>query len=413
MKKFYCVAILVLHSLCLSAQSNYKPGYLLNNNGDTTRGYINYREWGENPATIEFKAALNSDKSKITPADVAGFEIAGLAAYKTYNGPVSTDEISGDRLPDSRDTSFTNGQIFLKVLQKGNIVTLYSYQDRIKARYFISEGSQGPTELIYRTYHSTDRQNSSIEENTYRKQLSVIASKNNLLDAKLNIYIQRSEYSYPGMLSIVSKLNNFKTVKEDNTIKANYFYAGAGVNVALYQTRSVYNKVDGQTHTSVLPRVTGGFNFFMDQNTQALAFRIELGVGANKYESYYPNLVSPSDEIVYHFTQIMYSIEPEVLYNLYNAQNFKFYSGLGFQMAYAQYVDKGLIQKNGSDFDHQPDELFRLNKYFTSFALKAGIIINKKIDISVAYLTTSDVNSNSDFFINNNFIQAGINYSFK
>jgi hypothetical protein len=415
MKKIYLLAAAILLSLSVSAQSNYKPGYLLGLKGDTTRGYINYREWSENPSAIEFKNSLSgNDKKKILPTDIAAFSITGLTTYKTYSGPVSTDEISGNRLPNSRDTSVVYETIFLKVLQSGKNVTLYSYQDRIKARYFISDATQTPpTELIYHVYFSSDQQNGSINENTYKKQLSIIASKLNLLDDKLNLYIQRSEYNYSDMLSIASKLNDINTVQEDNMMHANYFYAGIGVNVASFTIGGEYEKAGGKPYTSILPHITGGFNFYADPNTQALAFRIEGVIGANRYVSNYANKVSPYNDVVFHFTQISFSITPQVLYNLYNAPNLKFYGAVGFQASYNQYIDKVFKNKDGSDFSSFRGRVFDFNKALTNIMFKVGTTINKKIDIYVNYITPSNINADDYFLMSNTVIQAGVNYSFK
>jgi hypothetical protein len=38
------------------AQSNYKQGRVVTLQGDTLRGYINYREWPYNPEEFAFKA---------------------------------------------------------------------------------------------------------------------------------------------------------------------------------------------------------------------------------------------------------------------------------------------------------------------------------------------------------------------
>src|ERR1041384_6957193 len=33
--------------ISIFAQSNYRPGYVVQSNGDTLKGFINYREWGK------------------------------------------------------------------------------------------------------------------------------------------------------------------------------------------------------------------------------------------------------------------------------------------------------------------------------------------------------------------------------
>jgi hypothetical protein len=412
MRFFYLLTSMVLLGLSASAQSNYKPGYLVNTKGDTTRGFINYREWDNNPESIDFKTTLaDNNKQKIAPADVAGFSITGLTTYQTYSGRVSTDESNGNRVANSRDTSFIITDIFLKVLQKGKNATLYSYQDQIKTRYFISEDAQPPKELIYHLYYAAG-QNGTITESTYKKQLSVIAGKHNLLDDKLNLYIQRSEYSYSNILSVVSKLNDMKVAKEDNVITANYFYAGIGVNITSFTTDGEYKKAGGKPYTSIMPMLLAGVNVYANPNTQNLAFRFELGIGANRYESNYKNQVLPYNDVVFHFTQLSASLTPQVLYNFYNQPNFKFYGAIGMQVSYNQYVDKAFQNKDGTAFSSFSGAVFDFNKVFANPLVKAGFTINKKINIYASYIPVTNVNVDPYFLISYTTVQAGINYLF-
>src|SRR5689334_16185743 len=110
MKNFYkalfCAVLLPALSF---AQSNYKPGYVVNTKGDTLRGYINYREWGVNPDAIEFKSSLSDKDSKtFTPSDISCFNITGLDAYQHYSGLLSMDATDKDHLGSFRDTTYRN-----------------------------------------------------------------------------------------------------------------------------------------------------------------------------------------------------------------------------------------------------------------------------------------------------------------
>ncbi|HTD41168.1 MAG TPA: hypothetical protein VK671_11145, partial [Mucilaginibacter sp.] len=58
------------------AQSNYKPGYVVDLKGDTLKGFIDYREWGSNPNAIDFKTTVTDKESKrFSPADINYFNI--------------------------------------------------------------------------------------------------------------------------------------------------------------------------------------------------------------------------------------------------------------------------------------------------------------------------------------------------
>jgi len=56
MKYFYLFAFLISVSLSSLAQSNYKPGYVVDLRNDTLKGFIDYKEWENNPKTFTFKS---------------------------------------------------------------------------------------------------------------------------------------------------------------------------------------------------------------------------------------------------------------------------------------------------------------------------------------------------------------------
>jgi len=65
MKQLYpLIALLILAPLFSKAQSNYKPGFIVSLKGDTTYGFINYREWKLTPNQIDFKTAITDAVEK-------------------------------------------------------------------------------------------------------------------------------------------------------------------------------------------------------------------------------------------------------------------------------------------------------------------------------------------------------------
>lgn len=140
--KFFFNALLaaVLLPTLSFAQSNYKPGYVINLKGDTLKGFINYQEWGANPDAIGFKSSLSDRDSKtLTPSDISYFNITGLDTYQRYSGPISMDATDKDHIGSFRDTTSKVAAVFLRAIQKGNNVALYAYTDGLKSRFFIGE----------------------------------------------------------------------------------------------------------------------------------------------------------------------------------------------------------------------------------------------------------------------------------
>src|ERR1700760_4607439 len=91
----------------LFAQSNYKTGYVLTLKGDTIHGFINYKEWDNNPTSISFKKSLNDNKVEhYTVDDITCFSLPGNASYQKFTGSISTAETNLARVGNLKDTSY-------------------------------------------------------------------------------------------------------------------------------------------------------------------------------------------------------------------------------------------------------------------------------------------------------------------
>ena len=164
MKHFNALlAIVILLPLVSLAQSNYKPGYVVASKGDTVRGFIDYQDWGSNPSAISFKSSLTDrNKKEFTRENATAFDITGFADYKRYACSVSMDGTNTSNLESGRDTSFNIETVFLRVLQQGTNLALYTYTDNIKTRFYIGYAPDFvPAELVYRIYNGADARGDS------------------------------------------------------------------------------------------------------------------------------------------------------------------------------------------------------------------------------------------------------------
>jgi hypothetical protein len=225
MKRFNkLLIVLFLFPLFTLAQSNYKPGFIINSKGDTLHGFINYTEWENNPKSISFKHEPTGTPLKFTVNDLKYFSVSvgHLAEYQRYTGPITTNDIEINHLPEGRDTSFVVDTVFLKVLQKGDKLLLFSYTDHFKICYFISENpSDQPKELIYRIYYKNiegNDQNRTAYESSYKGQLYDAAAKAGVKSAALKNDIQKADYKESDLLSIAAKING---VSETDFAKTN------------------------------------------------------------------------------------------------------------------------------------------------------------------------------------------------
>jgi hypothetical protein len=204
--------IIVLFPLATSAQTYY-PGYVIKNNGDTTKGYIKYKRWEQNPKAIQFKPGAEAKATMLSVNDIRYFsiDIGYPLDFQKYTGPVSTDGVRVDDIATFRDTGYRLDTVFLKILRKGNNTILFSYDDALKTRFFVADAKALPVELIYRTYFADDvnGQKRTVNEDTYKKQMVLIAEKYNKADDTLLADINTANYTDAKLEYIADKINGY------------------------------------------------------------------------------------------------------------------------------------------------------------------------------------------------------------
>jgi hypothetical protein len=422
-------ALLTTVAISLFAQSNYQPGYIVKNNGDTLKGYIDYREWDRTPKTIQFKV-IKADKnvSDWDPQSIRSFGINSLEIYISYTGPVSMDKT---RLPDLQiglDTTRAPQSIFLKQVTTGKYLTLYQQQDDLKTRFFISDKTGLISELKYYHYYldMEDKLNprhydNKVNEATYfRGQLTYYADQYHAGDDKLTGFIGQAKFNDGDLKEIVDKINgsDTKTLNKGKT-KAIRLFAGIGANY----TQSQYYTVNyvavpqpgqgdfmgiepaGSTITSVTisPEINAGLDLFLNPNVQQTIIRTE-------FTAFY---VSPkfklSDGKTYTFNQYSASLTPQILFNIYNKDFFKFYVDGGISLNLSSYSNDKITDSNSNVMVTKP---YKLEPYWASFPLQAGFVFNRRIELSFTYIASAGYSNYSWFSISNRTMGAGIKYLF-
>jgi hypothetical protein len=413
MKYLYHLAILFFAlPLFTNAQGNYKPGYVITTKGDTLRGLIDYQDWEGSPKLFRFKVNPTADIERLTAADISYVEIRQLDAYQKYTVDISTDITDIQHLETFRDTSFRTDTVFLKILQKGKNVTLYSFTDHLKTRYFVKANAtaQTPYELIYRIYHSDYK---TFNDNTYVKQLFDLAAqfKNNNETAATSI--EHAEYKKEDILKAVSAINNISSAEYQLKYKDKtraLFFAGAGASIATSTLKSVQAS-SKLSNTSTTPMITAGVDIIANPATSRFFFRLEAALTKDKFKENFPNATSPYYQLNYSFSLVGVSVIPQFVYNIYNTENFKFYLSPGLQVAFITEKDAHYNQINGGMVT-QIDPLLVFNTVSATAALKVGAKINKRFDISGSYQLPTALTQARNGQVNFKSIFMGLNYYF-
>jgi hypothetical protein len=399
MKKLYALFFAVtLFPFFLKAQNNYKPGYAITVKGDTLRGFIDLREWQIDPRNINFKTSANANETRILgPSAITFFDVSGLVSYERYIGKLNVDRTSISSMTNGRDTSTITDTLFLRILQKGSKVTLYEYNDKIKNHFFVGDNADGkPTELVYRIYNDGDK---TVTETGYIRQLYALAVKYDVGDA-LKLQIERADYKLLDLEKITAKINNIdkKDIGKTRTLnKGTSFFVGVGLNASTTTTKDVFPQ--HTSSTSFFPRVSVGLNVLGNPNVGRFVFRVEAAFTGNKIRSTYnfSNTANSVNNATLAIDQYTVSIIPQVVYNFYNADMFKFYGGVGAAFS-------------GSKYNNNTN--LGVTDGWTYFPLKLGIVINKKFDISVAYSLSAGITNSTTYEMAVSSLQTGLSYNF-
>jgi hypothetical protein len=402
---------------CLSAQRNYKEGFIVSLKGDTTKGYIDYREWDFSPRTITFKPGLATGEAKeygIT--DLRYFAITGKEAYLHSIVKISLDPIKLDDI-GAKDTTSKTEAVFLKVVLAGPIVSLLSYGDRIKERFYLLEaGQEQPYELVYREYYTGDSRTTGLfKEDQYRFQLNAVMYSKDVYSAMLADKIQKAEYEErelrKAVLLMNRTVNGDQLIAEGPKVHGSRFFVGAGLayNQLTFEGEHFFVWNSANTTSSLLPRVSGGVDVFANPNVGRLYFRVELGLHANKTVT---KGTKSQTQYTYKMAGLTGSLFPQLMYNLYHSDRLKIPLGVGLGVNYWNY-SKNAYQEfyPASGTESQPKEpYFELKRIYTIWMVRAGIVVSDKIEASFLYQPAASLTSYVLYSVGTSVRQVQVSY---
>ncbi len=176
MKKIASVFLFVGFALLISqfsfGQKNYLPGSIISLNGDTLKGFIDYRNWEKNPDNIHFSKSAEGEAEIFTPIEISEFivldEIYVGAIVKAEVSPFVTNDLQYDP-----EFQFETDTIFLQTIFRG-AKSLYYYKNRVGNENFYFEHNNEIIHLDYKRYLKEQVNENVIAENKrYIGQLAV------------------------------------------------------------------------------------------------------------------------------------------------------------------------------------------------------------------------------------------------
>ncbi len=392
------ILLLILHEFQGFSQYHFQKGTVITSLGDTIHGYIDCKDRSFDPEKFTFTRSIPKDTLiTFSLPDARAFIIDKTAAYEKFTVNVSQGAVDIDRLPDKIDTSSIEKTVFLKVLVKGEPLSLFSYSDRIKTRYFVLvPGASMPQELqlyIYSPNHT------ELRYKKYIGQLLLLASKYGKNTIEQQHRISTSSYISQDLIPIVNEINGQK-VKMESDISPNRiilnFFVGAGISRS-YMAFSGTDPLAKLTSSPVAckPSIIVGFNLSEKSNSRAYISEMlmlsNLDYKIQQVTDYSAN--SYIETTTFHLKMTNIALANSFGYKVYNGGKTGFYLGAGLNINFSFYptndliiIDEGYYNTNSEATikDH-----YLMKRVWYSLPLKAGLIIRNRVEAGVNWYVPS------------------------
>jgi len=375
---------------------------------------VNYRERSVSPVSVQFRTRTDDKTQVFDVKNSAGYGVEGLEKMERYTVDISNGKVMVADLSLGPDSTFRTESVFLKVLTEGKNVTLYSYQDNIKNRFYIKEkGNAAPAELIYQLYLDVDRPSSMIKGNKFAGQLMDVIKKYQEPTPAQYKRLRALRYSESDLLSVVYQINDQHA--EKSKYQKVRLFAGAGLNVSKinYSGENELASPDAKNKVSYSPLISAGMDIFANPAIGKLIYRVELSAVKSKTDISVNTATPASATLGHSFEQYIVSLTPQLIYNVYNKEALKIFVGAGFGANFSSYSNNVSTRYNSirQEMNVTEDEV-SLEGFHMSFPFRAGAVLNKKIEFSAVYIPRSSLTNYAFFDIGIQRFTFGINYLF-
>ncbi|RZL46583.1 MAG: PorT family protein [Pedobacter sp.] len=291
--------LLALSCLILSLSSHAQkltPGFIVSSKGDTTKGFINYRNWKQTPSSVQFVKSESETPKSYAPTDISAFGVDIKGITNTYRSAEVNIDISSDQI-DKLDTegAFVDKKVtvFLRVLLVGTY-TLYSFEDH-KEHFFIGK-SKDINELKFKNF-ITGKNRTVVNNEQYKAQLTKLLKDCNLIKPEDITNLPYSSSDIVKLLVDYDKCKgNASAVNETKDDGKVVFGVIAGVDIARFKfvpyqglevtLNSTGNFAIGGTVQICLPRTNRASSFVFELLYRQYKFDETISYTAGANESY-------------------------------------------------------------------------------------------------------------------------------
>lgn len=410
MLKTILIAFLLLLSFnCLQAQKDYETAYIVNLQGDSIPGFIDYRNWNTNPSTIRFKKTLESEHIPYDASDINSFMVH-QEVYISSEVEVEISPRDTDHLRSDRELKLEKRKVFLMVLIDEE-KSLFYYKDKQGQTNFYIKMDGDFVLLVYKKFLMDNKGAKAIGENKkYIGQLRFYLDNCPQIESSL----QQATYSAKSLTAVYSnyyencKGKKIQHIQEiDKSIIRYGMLAGVSITKVDFESNIKY------LNNSVFPKstnFTGGvfLEVIFNRSREKLSLNNELIYHSFSTESHLEDAMSQE--------YVSFAGKYITLNNM-----FRYRHPIGSTWLFGNMgVSNGILIQSTNLYQRESgfnsmvtvkNALEEIRKYEFGGYIGAGVVWNKvsfeyRYQISngiSAYLTTSSWTRRSFFFLSYSF----------
>jgi hypothetical protein len=355
----------LLTFICMTAfgKDKYLPGYIIQLNGDTIKGFIAYRNWNANPERIFFKRDLSFPREGYSSTEIKGFKVSD-ELYISAIVIIDKSEISNEGLEESEEGILIIDTVFLQTMIQGTKSLYYYIEKNIKAQFYIKQDTAYEL-LLYKKYREQQvirgtslaldegflmkqkYENAVIEKKPFLNQLAIYLQDCPDIQSTFNTtaYTKESlEKLFHNYYECINSKMAFQKKTEMTLIETGVL---SGLSVTTVTFSGDYNKhlVNADIEPSV--NYSGGLfiSFIFPRNFRRWSFNSELLYAAYKINPTYTEYIN-ENEYTIHTSTINLSyvkINPMIRYSYPVGNSFLFLNAgisLGFTVSKTNYYKK-------------------------------------------------------------------------
>lgn len=188
-----------LSCFTVNAQKNFQPGYILNHQGDTIQGYIDYRNWEENPEEIHYSSSLNGSPITYLPKDIAEFGVQDEIYVSAIVDIMPVETTVVDETPEMYKKRVN---VFLQTLIRGEKSLYYHDSQQGYQNFYIVQDSSFQLLEYKKTVQYKNGSRVKVESKKYVTQLAYYLRACDNIESML-------KYSGYGKKSLIKLFENY------------------------------------------------------------------------------------------------------------------------------------------------------------------------------------------------------------